>query len=46
MAATTNNGRRTYECVSCRERTTTDEFLGECPSCGGRVRNIAVPRQQ
>jgi len=46
MAATTDRGRRTYECVNCTERTTTEDHLGECPSCGGRVRNIAVPRQQ
>ncbi|WP_143052122.1 rubrerythrin-like domain-containing protein [Halobacterium jilantaiense] len=46
MGASTAHGRRTYECVNCAERTTSDEYVGECPSCGGRMRNIAVPRAQ
>jgi Zn finger protein HypA/HybF involved in hydrogenase expression len=44
MATSTNHDRRTYECVNCTGRTTSEEHVGECPTCGGRVRNIAVPR--
>jgi len=32
-----------YECTECLNRT-TDESVGECPECGGTVRNVAVGR--
>jgi hypothetical protein len=35
----------TYECNDCLHRQPTDEFPGDCPECGGEVRNIAVPRE-
>jgi len=46
MQDSTENDRRTYECVDCTARTTSETYVGECPSCGGRVRNIGVPRAQ
>lgn len=35
----------TYECHDCLSRHQTDDFPGECPDCGGKLRNIAVPRE-
>lgn len=35
----------TYECVACRNRVTDDEGVVSCPECGGRVRNLSVPRE-
>ena len=32
-----------YECTECLGRTTGDA-PGECPDCGGTVRNLSVPR--
>ena len=46
MGQQNENARRYYECVDCRERTVTDEHLGNCPNCGGEVTNIAVPRER
>jgi rRNA maturation endonuclease Nob1 len=37
--------RRYYECRSCGERWTSDDPVPACESCGGNVRNIAVPRE-
>lgn len=34
-----------YECLVCGERRTSDEPVSVCESCGGDVRNIAVPRE-
>jgi hypothetical protein len=34
-----------YECVSCSERTVETDHTGLCPSCGGRVQNLAVARE-
>lgn len=34
-----------YECVDCRTRTVSDDYLGSCPDCGEPVRNLAVPRE-
>ena len=34
-----------FECVDCSRRTTSDERLTTCEECGGRLRNIAVPRE-
>jgi hypothetical protein len=38
-------GGATYECNDCLNRQQTDKFPGECPECGGTLRNIAVPRE-
>lgn len=38
-------GRYYYECRDCLQRIVVDEALTDCPDCGGRVRNIAVPRE-
>ncbi|WP_396612624.1 rubrerythrin-like domain-containing protein [Haloferax sp. S1W] len=34
-----------YECRSCGTRTVSSSHVASCPSCGGSVRNIAVPRE-
>ncbi|MFC4356593.1 rubrerythrin-like domain-containing protein [Halobium salinum] len=34
-----------YECYDCGERETSVDSRTECESCGGEVRNIAVPRE-
>jgi len=34
-----------YECVECLNRVTTDDTVGTCPECGGRMKNVAVPRE-
>lgn len=34
-----------FECQSCGSRTRSDERLHECPSCGGMLKNIAIPRE-
>lgn len=34
-----------YECIDCLERIETESRLGDCPKCGGHVRNVAVPRE-
>jgi Zn finger protein HypA/HybF involved in hydrogenase expression len=34
-----------YECVECLHRVTTDDTVGACPECGGRMKNVAVPRE-
>ncbi len=33
-----------YECTECLTRT-TEKLTGNCPECGGVVRNIAVARE-
>ena len=34
-----------YECVDCLNRVTTDGTVWTCPDCGGRMKNVAVPRE-
>ncbi|WP_459194028.1 rubrerythrin-like domain-containing protein [Halosimplex sp. J119] len=34
-----------YECRDCLNRVTTDGTISSCPDCGGRMRNVAVPRE-
>ncbi|MEF8881878.1 MAG: rubrerythrin-like domain-containing protein [Halapricum sp.] len=35
-----------YECLACGKRITTgEETYATCPTCGSRMRNIAVPRE-
>jgi len=34
-----------FECIECSRRTTSDKRLSTCETCGGRLRNIAVPRE-
>ncbi len=34
-----------YECLDCRWRETLEESVRICPRCGGKTRNIAVPRE-
>lgn len=30
-----------YECVNCGERLELEERPGDCPECGGEMRNIS-----
>jgi rRNA maturation endonuclease Nob1 len=41
----TPDGVYIYECVSCASRIESEQRVGRCESCGGEVRNIAVPRE-
>jgi rRNA maturation endonuclease Nob1 len=41
----TMTGTYIYECVACAERVESEDRIGDCPSCGGVVQNIAVPRE-
>ncbi|PSQ05557.1 hypothetical protein BRC97_08870 [Halobacteriales archaeon QS_6_71_20] len=34
-----------FECVGCGSRQRAASRPGECPDCGGEVRNIAVSRE-
>ncbi|PSQ01896.1 hypothetical protein BRC94_02820 [Halobacteriales archaeon QS_5_70_17] len=34
-----------YECQSCGSRVRSGEYVGACPDCDGRVRDIAVSRE-
>ncbi|WP_155120563.1 rubrerythrin-like domain-containing protein [Haloprofundus marisrubri] len=34
-----------YECLTCGSRETSTDHLTTCSSCGGDVRNLAVPRE-
>lgn len=34
-----------YECTGCLSRFESETHLVECPECGERVRNVAVPRE-
>jgi predicted RNA-binding Zn-ribbon protein involved in translation (DUF1610 family) len=35
-----------YECLTCGYRITGEEqYHGECPECGGEMKNIAVPQE-
>jgi Zn finger protein HypA/HybF involved in hydrogenase expression len=34
-----------YECRDCLEHVTSEDRLEECPECGGRMHNVAVPRE-
>jgi len=33
------------ECQSCLTVLSAEGRLGHCPECGGRLRNLAVPRE-
>jgi rubrerythrin len=35
-----------YECLTCGERTRATEKPGECPACGGDLRNTSMPRHE
>lgn len=37
--------RRYYECRECLTRVSVTAPLAACPDCGGRLRNLAVPRE-
>ena len=34
-----------YECRSCLTVVTDEERLSTCPDCGGRMKNVSVPRE-
>jgi hypothetical protein len=34
-----------YECVDCAGRAAEGEQVEACPTCGGGVLNVAVPRE-
>jgi Zn finger protein HypA/HybF involved in hydrogenase expression len=34
-----------YECTDCLARIESEDRLIDCPDCGSRVRNVAVPRE-
>lgn len=34
---------RTYECYECGETLETSDPPGECPECGGEMRNYKIP---
>ncbi|QKY17738.1 rubrerythrin-like domain-containing protein [Halorubrum sp. CBA1229] len=36
----------TYECEVCGGRTRADRSPGDCPECGGDLRNISTSREQ
>lgn len=38
-------GEKRYECLACMQRIVSEDSYGACPNCGGRLRNIAVPRE-
>ncbi|WP_143920340.1 rubrerythrin-like domain-containing protein [Halorhabdus utahensis] len=33
------------ECRSCLTVLRRDDRIGQCPECGGRLRNLAIPRE-
>ncbi|WP_435154304.1 rubrerythrin-like domain-containing protein [Haladaptatus sp. DFWS20] len=35
----------TYECENCGERVSALQHPGECPKCGGEMRNVSVSRE-
>ncbi|WP_372912721.1 rubrerythrin-like domain-containing protein [Salinigranum sp.] len=35
-----------FECVECGDRQTTADRVTGCPTCGGTVQNLSVPRHQ
>ncbi|MFB6172024.1 MAG: rubrerythrin-like domain-containing protein [Haloarculaceae archaeon] len=35
-----------FECMDCGRRTDADEGGRTCPSCGGPLQNLSVPREQ
>ena len=39
------SGQTQYECRDCLHRVTTAEAKWVCPECGGKLRNISVPRE-
>lgn len=41
----TTEDRRYYECRGCLTRVCVNAHLAACPDCGGRLRNLAVPRE-
>jgi Zn finger protein HypA/HybF involved in hydrogenase expression len=36
---------RRYECRSCLSVVVAEERVTDCPECGGRVKNVSVPRE-
>jgi len=38
-------GTSVYECQECGDRTEASDHVAACPTCGGDVRNIAIPRE-
>ncbi|SIR17585.1 hypothetical protein SAMN05421858_1698 [Haladaptatus litoreus] len=35
----------TYECEQCGNRVSALKHPGECPDCGGEMRNVSVSRE-
>lgn len=40
-----NDPPYTYECVDCGHRTEAESRPGNCPECGGEMRNISKPSE-
>jgi len=36
----------TYECVDCGNRIEADSRPGDCPECGGSMRDISKPSEK
>jgi len=36
----------TYECADCAKRVEEESRPGDCPECGGHMRNISRPREK
>ena len=36
----------TYECVDCEHRVEADSRPGDCPECGGEMRDISKPSER
>lgn len=34
-----------YECADCDHRVEAEHQPGECPECGGEMKDISVPRE-
>lgn len=35
-----------FECIDCGERISAQDRPGDCPECGGPMRNISKPREK
>ncbi|WP_227373745.1 rubrerythrin-like domain-containing protein [Haladaptatus halobius] len=35
----------TYECENCGNRVSAPQSPGDCPKCGGEMRNVSVARE-
>ena len=45
MPKNSNAEQSLYECDQCQTRLTAAEAPGSCPTCGGPMQNISVPRE-